>query len=109
MAVKYCTLCQRNVTPKRKIGVGTLIGVFFTGFIWVLFIPFYKKRCPLCLGDKLTIIPAVSPNKKDNNIKLNHNSNLSVSDELKKLHALKESGVLTQEEFDFQKSKLLNH
>ncbi|WP_179189567.1 hypothetical protein [Gilliamella apicola] len=43
MAVKYCTLCQRNVTPKRKIGVGTLIGVFFTGFIWVLFIPFYKK------------------------------------------------------------------
>ncbi|OTP95281.1 hypothetical protein B5S43_10920 [Gilliamella apicola] len=61
------------------------------------------------MGDKLTIIPAVSPNKKDNNIKLNHNSNLSVSDELKKLHDLKESGVLTQEEFDFQKSKLLNH
>ena len=51
----------------------------------------------------------MSPNKKDNNIKLNHNSNLSVSDELKKLRDLKESGVLTQEEFDFQKSKLLNH
>ena len=109
MDVKYCTLCQRNVTPKRKIGVGTLIGIIFTGFIWLLFIPFYKKRCPLCQGDKLTKIPEATSNTKDYNLKLNHSSNLSASDELKKLNELKDSGVLPQDEFEFQKRKLLNH
>ncbi|OCG64995.1 hypothetical protein A9G48_01090 [Gilliamella sp. wkB18] len=104
--MKYCTLCQRNVIPKRKIGTGTLIGIIFTGFIWVLFIPFYKKRCPLCHGDRLVKPEKVLQNS--NNHQAIQNPNISVSDELKKLNDLKESGVLSQEEFEKQKIKLLN-
>lgn len=48
MSVKYCNLCQRNVEPKRKIGVGTIILCLITSFFWVLAIPFYQKRCPIC-------------------------------------------------------------
>jgi hypothetical protein len=48
--MRYCEACQRNVTPKRKIGVGTLILFLVTGFIWLLVIPFYSKRCPICQG-----------------------------------------------------------
>ncbi len=36
------------------------------------------------------------------------NDNSSLSDELQKLNSLRESGVLTQEEFEKAKSKLLN-
>jgi hypothetical protein len=50
MGVRFCKLCSRDVVPKRKIGVGTLILVLFTGFIWLLTIPFYSKRCPICNG-----------------------------------------------------------
>jgi TM2 domain-containing membrane protein YozV len=35
------------------------------------------------------------------------NPNMSVSEELEKLHGLKEKGVLTQEEFDLKKKQLL--
>ena len=34
-------------------------------------------------------------------------SNISLADELEKLNSLKEKGVITQEEFDNKKSKLL--
>lgn len=102
MAIKYCTLCHRNVSPKRKIGIGTLIGIIFTGFIWVLFIPFYKKRCPLCQGVALVSPSTVDP--KTNSPAVN---NHSVADELKKLNDLKNSGALTQEEFESHKRKIL--
>ena len=36
------------------------------------------------------------------------NDNSSLTDELKKLNSLRESGVLTQEEFEKAKNKLLN-
>ena len=36
------------------------------------------------------------------------NDNSSLSDELEKLNSLRESGVLTQEEFEKAKNKLLN-
>lgn len=51
--IKYCMLCKRNVQPKRKIGAGSVIAVLLTGFMWLLVIPFYKKRCPVCHGDAL--------------------------------------------------------
>ena len=35
------------------------------------------------------------------------NSNISIAEEIEKLHKLKESGVLTEEEFTNRKSKLL--
>ena len=37
------------------------------------------------------------------------NDNSSLSDELEKLNSLRESGVLTQEEFEKAKNKLLNN
>ncbi len=43
----------------------------------------------------------------DNNDKLN--TDKSLSNELEKLNALRESGVLTQEEFERAKNKLLNN
>ena len=53
--VSYCKHCQRDVQPKRHIGVGTLILVLLTGFIWIIFIPFYQKRCPICKGSSLSL------------------------------------------------------
>ncbi|QHJ84958.1 MAG: hypothetical protein [Bacteriophage sp.] len=109
MALKYCTLCQRNVTPRRKIGIGTFIAVIFTGFAWILFIPFYRKRCPLCDGVAL-VEPEKVANKniKSENIVTNHQRTHSVADEIRKLNELKESGVLSPAEFEMQKRKLLN-
>ena len=43
----------------------------------------------------------------DNNEQLN--TDKSLSNELEKLNALRESGVLTQEEFEKAKNKLLNN
>lgn len=46
----YCSLCERPVEARRKIGIGTLIVVVLTSGLWVLAIPFYRKRCPVCGG-----------------------------------------------------------
>ncbi len=56
MATKYCDHCQRPVEARRQIGVGTLILVLLTGLIWLIFIPFYTKRCPICKGISLSKI-----------------------------------------------------
>jgi len=53
MAIRYCALCKRNVEAKRKIGVGSLILVLVTGGFWILALPFYQKRCPICIGTEL--------------------------------------------------------
>ncbi len=53
MSIKFCALCERNVDAKRKIGVGTLIMVLVTAGFWLLAIPFYSKRCPVCTGSAL--------------------------------------------------------
>lgn len=60
---KFCLDCQREVTPVRNIGVGTLLIILFTVFSWIFVVPFYPKRCPICKGlnfkeDKL---PASAP------------------------------------------------
>lgn len=47
---------------------------------------------------------ALNDSKKQNNT---NNSDLSIADELKKLKELLDSGIITQEEFDAQKAKLL--
>jgi len=53
MAIRYCALCERNVEAKRKIGVGSLILVLVTAGFWILALPFYQKRCPICTGTAL--------------------------------------------------------
>ena len=48
MSIKHCTLCERKVSAQRQIGVGTLILVFVTAGLWLIAIPFYEERCPIC-------------------------------------------------------------
>lgn len=50
--MKFCRMCNRQVVPKRKIGVGTLLMVLMTGLMWLIMIPLYPKRCPICNGTK---------------------------------------------------------
>lgn len=50
MSAKYCEACERFVTPKRKIGIGTFLLVLITGGFWLFTILFYSKRCPICNG-----------------------------------------------------------
>lgn len=54
------------------------------------------------------IISTLAIISKSNDIKENTNSNVSVADELIKLKGLLEDGILSQEEFDIEKNKLLN-
>ncbi len=46
--IYYCKNCKQVVKPKRYIGFGTVLMIIVTGFMWLLFIPFYRKRCPIC-------------------------------------------------------------
>jgi len=48
--MKYCPNCKQMVEEKRQIGVGTFILVLITWGFWLLLIPFYSKRCPVCKG-----------------------------------------------------------
>lgn len=53
MSTKFCSNCNQRVHPHRKIGIGTLILCLFTSGVWILIIPFYSKRCPICHGTNL--------------------------------------------------------
>ena len=84
--------------------------IFFGLVIPILFFVLY-------LGTK-TIMSGVSAkqanqaNKDENDTDDNNeesNTDKSLSNELEKLNALRESGVLTQEEFEKAKNKLLNN
>lgn len=50
---KFCNLCKRNVSPKRNVGVGSILLVVMTGGLWLIAILFYPKRCPICGTTKL--------------------------------------------------------
>ena len=45
-----CMMCQRDVQTRRKIGAGSVILVLVTAGLWILAIPFYRQRCPICSG-----------------------------------------------------------
>lgn len=48
MTIKHCALCDRKVSAQRQIGAGTVILVIITAGSWLLAIPFYPDRCPIC-------------------------------------------------------------
>jgi hypothetical protein len=48
MPIRYCRLCERSVEARRQIGVGPLLLAIVTGRLWLLCIPFYARRCPIC-------------------------------------------------------------
>ncbi len=54
------------------------------------------------------IIDKVDKENQNNKVSVTESSNQSIADELSKLVKLKESGVLTENEFEEQKQKLLN-
>lgn len=57
MATMYCALCSRPVEARRQIGAGTIILAVLSGGLWLLTVPFYRKRCSICKS------PAVSDGK----------------------------------------------
>lgn len=91
-----------------------VLGIFYALFCWTFvpsFIAFIDFICFLVMSDqsfnakynKTTVISNHIPQQLQQPV--SHSG--SVAEELEKLHALKEKGVLTQEEFDKKKSSLL--
>ena len=81
--------------------------IFFGLVIPILFFVLYLGTRAIMSG-----VSAKQANKDENEIDENNeesNTDKSLSNELEKLNELRESGVLTQEEFEKAKNKLLNN
>mgnify|MGYP005706819337 CR=1 FL=1 len=81
--------------------------IFFGLVIPILFFVLYLGTRAIMSG-----VSAKQANKDDNEIDDNNevsSTDKSLSNELEKLNELRESGVLTQEEFEKAKNKLLNN
>ena len=84
--------------------------IFFGLVIPILFFVLYLGTRAIMSG--VSAKQANQANKEENGINNNieePNTNKSLSEELEKLNALKESGALTQDEFEKAKEKLLNN
>ena len=84
--------------------------IFFGLVIPILFFFLYLGTKAIMSG--VSAKQANQVNKEENEIddKIGESNNdKSLSEELEKLNALRESGVLTQEEFEKAKNKLLNN
>ena len=84
--------------------------IFFGLVIPILFFVLYLGTKAIMSG--VSAKQANQANKEENGIddKIEESNNdKSLSEELEKLNALRESGVLTQEEFEKAKNKLLNN
>jgi hypothetical protein len=56
MTIMYCILCDRPVEATRRIGGWTYFCGFMTAGLSLLAIPFYRRRCPICMGKALAPI-----------------------------------------------------
>ncbi len=84
--------------------------IFFGLVIPILFFVLYLGTRAIMSG--VSAKQANQANKKENGTDSNieePNTNKSLSEELEKLNALRESGALTQDEFEKAKNKLLNN
>ena len=84
--------------------------IFFGLVIPNLFFVLYLGTRAIMSG--VSAKQANQANKEENGIDNNieePNTNKSLSEELEKLNALRESGALTQDEFEKAKNKLLNN
>ena len=84
--------------------------IFFGLVIPILFFVLYLGTRAIMSG--VSAKQAIQANKEENEIDDNieePNTSKSLSEELEKLNALKESGALTQDEFEKAKEKLLNN
>jgi hypothetical protein len=46
--MKTCKCCNKQVIPRKKYGIGTLIGVLVTSGLWIFVMPFYPDVCYHC-------------------------------------------------------------
>ena len=84
--------------------------IFFGLVIPILFFVLYLGTRAIMSG--VNAKQAIQANKEENEIDDNieePNTSKSLSEELEKLNTLRESGALTQEEFEKAKNKLLNN
>ena len=84
--------------------------IFFGLVIPILFFVLYLGTRAIMSG--VSAKQAKQANKDENETDDNNddlNTDKSLSNEIEKLNALRESGVLTQEEFEKAKNKLLNN
>ena len=84
--------------------------IFFGRVIPILFFVLYLGTRAIMSG--VSAKQANQANKDENETDDNNddlNTDKSLSNELEKLNVLRESGVLTQEEFEKAKNKLLNN
>ena len=84
--------------------------IFFGLVIPILFFVLYLGTRAIMSG--VSAKQAIQANKEENEIDDNieePNTSKSLSEELEKLNALRESGALTQDEFEKAKDKLLNN
>ena len=99
----------------NKIGIGILYactgGLFFCGVVWDLFFLGSEVDSYNLLHNQLNFHSSQNVNKNTNNIVINNvpapTTHSSIMEELQKLAKLKESGLLTDAEFEQQKQKLL--
>ena len=88
--------------------------IFFFLVIPILIFVFYLGGSAIMKGFKAKIenAPDTDENKKENplnDIDDNSDASIKLGDELTKLNELFKSGVLTKEEFDKAKKKILNN
>jgi len=82
--------------------------IFFVLVIPILIFVFYMGGSAIMTGFKAKM---QNKNEEEEIVEENEikNNNSSVSDELTKLYELKNKGILTQEEFEKAKHKILNN
>ena len=82
--------------------------IFFVLVIPILIFVFYMGGSAIMTGFKAKM---QNKNEEEEILKENEikNNNSSVSDELTKLYELKNKGILTQEEFEKAKHKIINN
>jgi RNA polymerase subunit RPABC4/transcription elongation factor Spt4 len=53
MSIKYCKVCNKNVTPIKRFGLTSIIWIILFG---VFYLPYYlflkRKECPMCHSKK---------------------------------------------------------
>jgi TM2 domain-containing membrane protein YozV len=85
-------------------------GVLYLLFCWTLIpaiIAFIEAIVYFTMSDKefdFKYNGAPSPYQQNQNL---NKSNVNVSDEIEKLHSLKEKGIISEQEFEYKKRRLL--
>ena len=85
--------------------------IFFALAVPILGFVFYLGGSAIMKGFKAKVDnrPVKSEEKEENETQVSPTNSNDLSDEISKLNELHKSGVLTQEEFEKAKSKLLNN